>query len=162
VEVWRLRNLLQKICVSLIFSYGIRERDQRPVAVCSSLSLCLLGMTELTRCQPLNYLNTTQLNFPPSDLLSLTYSDTRTKPHERFSIKLQIQSKQYRTYRHTKMRMTKMFMNDLCEYSVPLCLRIIKQKYTLSGSIKTKFKIQFCTLLINVICLLRQGHMIHV
>jgi hypothetical protein len=56
--------------------------------------------------------------------------------------------------------MIKMFMNDHCKYSVLLCLCIIKQKYTLSGSIKTKFKIQFYILLITVICLQSQEHMI--
>jgi hypothetical protein len=43
-----------------------------------------LGMTELTRFQTLNYLNTVQWKYPPSDLLSLTYSETRTKPHGSF------------------------------------------------------------------------------
>ena len=51
-------------------------------------------------------------------------------------------------------------MNDHCKYSVLLCLRIIKQKCTLGGSIKTKFKIWFYTLLINVICLQRHGYRI--
>lgn len=51
-------------------------------------------------------------------------------------------------------------MNDHRKYSVLLCLRIIKQKCALGGSIKTKFKIRFYTLLINVICLQRQGYRI--
>lgn len=117
-------------------------------------------MTELTRCQPLNNLNTVQWNFHPSDLLFLTYSETRTKPHGAFYRQVTHTNKQYSPYRDIETRMIKMFMNDHCKYSVLLCLRIIKQKCTLGGSIKTKFKIWFYTLLINVICLQRHGYRI--